>query len=621
MSNLESHIELIEKARRGNKGATDRLAEVAAVRLREYVLRLTLDKDLTEDIVQESMLEMLRVFDKLKQAERFWSWLYAIAYNKVREHRRGRSHRKATSLSAVGAGIADESKREAFAETVSGELKHIVLKAMAELKPRQRDVLTMRCYDRMPYEQIAEVMGCSKFGAQALFYRAKKSFAKRLSSHGLDKGYLLAALVLFGKLTASSEAAAAQVSVTAATLEIGRAASLAAIATSKTAVVTLAGAAFIAGGSVAIGPSTVESHNGHSPASNQPAIAAGRTSDIAEVEESWYYYPDGPGGAVMMRLSESDGGRGDRRFRILQNQHGNYRYENGCIYMDNHHPYNADLSVRRLPTDDNTLSAFLSQIEGARGDMEYIRATGRGLLVICKRDNALGDRIWRVDRHSNVLDEVFFQLDWPEGTRKVDRRDAMHKRGWTYFKVSGRINGEQITGTGRIPFVYETSRSHYPWADVRVGKRLRIVDTGRAVHVYDAAGKITGSYAAGSFFDALGNPWMGLHAIDAVRRAAAKAKIPFETKRTDKNKVQITLTGQGANLAYDINLEKDVVESIKAVHAGTAESDAIATVNFDYLEKIPPSDTRFGAPKPATTGPIRRELGVMWLVDMLGWMQ
>jgi small nuclear ribonucleoprotein (snRNP)-like protein len=80
--------------------------------------------------------------------------------------------------------------------------------------------------------------------------------------------------------------------------------------------------------------------------------------------------------------------------------------------------------------------------------MEYVSAgAGRGLLVICKRDNTLNGRIWRVDRHTNVLDEVFFQVNRPEGIEIIDRRDVMHKRGWTYFRVAGQINGEQIIGS------------------------------------------------------------------------------------------------------------------------------------------------------------------------------
>jgi len=251
--------------------------------------------------------------------------------------------------------------------------------------------------------------------------------------------------------------------------------------------------------------------------------------------------------------------------------------------------------------------------------MEYVSAAaGRGLLVICKRDNSLNDRIWRVDRHSNVLDEVFFQFDWPEGTKIVDKRDAMHKRGWTYFRVSGEINGEQITGTGRIPFVYEMSKTHYSWADIKLGKRLRIIDSEQGVHLYDATGKVIETYAAGSFFDCLGSPWMGLHTTDAVRRAAAKGKVAFETKRIGQNKVEITLTGQKARLVYEIDLERDIVETIKILRDGRAESDVTAVISFDYFEEIPPTETEFSPPRPKTsTGPRRGRLGVMWPLSLL----
>ena len=619
MSDLEYYIDLVRKAQQGGKDATDRLAEIAGVRLREYVFRLTLDNDLTEDIVQESILEMLRVFDKLKNAERFWSWLYGIAYNKVRTHRRGRSRQKAALLSVAQADIADDGKREAFAETIGGELKHIVLKAMAELKPQQRDVLTMRCYDQMPYAQIAEVMGCSKFAAQALFYRAKKSLAKGLSRHGLGKGYLLAALVLFGKLTAASEAAAANITVTAATLKIGTAASLAAIATSKTAIVTMTAAAIVTAGSVVIEPGAVESHDGPiNPDANSSLASQPQPAKSTGADESWYYYPAGSPGPVMMRLSESYGRIDDSRFRILQNQHGNYRYENNTVCIENFRSYNPDLSVRRLPTDDKVLNAFISQIEGRAGNMEYVSATGRELLVICKRDSALNDKIWRVDRRSNVLDEAFFQSDWPDGTRIVDNRDRMHRRGWTYFRVTGQINGEQITGLGRIPFVYEMSKKHYPWADIKIGNKLRIIDSGHGLHVYDRDGKTIETYAAASFFDSLGTPWMGLHTMDAIRRAAARQKVAFETKRAGKNNVQIALTAQKASLVYEIDLNRDIVQTIKILGAGRAESDAMAIIRFDYTEEIPPTDTDFSPPTPKTsTAPTRGRLGPMWPLTLL----
>jgi len=409
------YIELVRRAQLGNEASRNRLAEITRGRLRMYVYRLTLDNDWTEDILQESMLEMFKFLDKLQSPERLWGWLLRIASNNVKDDYNRRRRR---SLADVEPGkIGPRDRQEGLENLVSEEVKHAVSAAMLALKPRHRMVLALRCYEEMPFSKICEVMGCGQFGARMLFGRAKKALAKQLSRRGLTRGSLLMALALFGKMTATTKAAAANISVTAATVKIGAAASLAAMATSKTAIVTMTAAGLITGGSVAVGPSVVEFYSGQTrPDANSSLIVQGQKARITRPEESWYFYPAGSTGPVMMRLAESNGRREDSRFRILQNQHGNYRRDKNTIYTDNSRLYNADLSVRRLPTDDKALSAFISHIEGSPGNMEYVSAgAGRGLLVICKRDNSLNDRIWRVDRHSNVLDEVFFQFDWPGG--------------------------------------------------------------------------------------------------------------------------------------------------------------------------------------------------------------
>ena len=86
MTDHENYAELVKKAQLGDKECLNRLAEAGRVRLHEYVFRITLQEDLTQDIVQESILEMFKVFNKLKQAERFWDWLEGIAFNKIRSH-------------------------------------------------------------------------------------------------------------------------------------------------------------------------------------------------------------------------------------------------------------------------------------------------------------------------------------------------------------------------------------------------------------------------------------------------------------------------------------------------------------------------------------------------------
>ena len=87
--------------------------------------------------------------------------------------------------------------RDGLANLINQELKQLVFSAMNELKPQYREALALRCYEEKNFAEIAELMGRSELSARVLFLRAKKSLAKQLSRHGLSKGSLLMALVLF----------------------------------------------------------------------------------------------------------------------------------------------------------------------------------------------------------------------------------------------------------------------------------------------------------------------------------------------------------------------------------------------------------------------------------------
>jgi RNA polymerase sigma-70 factor (ECF subfamily) len=615
MINYIEHDELVRKAQLGDKECLNRLAEAARVHLCEYVLRLTLREDLTQDIVQESILEMFKVFKKLKSTEKFWSWLDGIAFNKIRGYYGRQWRHKTIPISDIDRQLAIGDSQSALAEMINQELKQIVLVSMRELSPRHRAVLTMRCYKDMPYSEIARLMGCTEFGAQALFYRAKKALAKKLSSHGLGKGYLLAALVLFGKLTASTEAAAANVSVTAATLKVGAAASLAAMITGKTAVVSVATVAAIAGGTalVKLGPDKLDIGPGRINAQtsfNSPA------RDVADgMEQCWYFFPEGPGRPVMMRLLKFDSSGGNSFCRNLQNQHANYYCEKDTVYINNFRTYNPDLSVARLPTDGEDLSSFISRVEGGQAEMERVSSTKKGLLVISKRDVEGGDRIWRTDRHFNVLDEEYFQFDWPQSTRVVDNRDEMHRRGWTYFRFNGRINGQQVSGTGRMPFVYAASGQSAPWLNLQLADGTRIVDSGAKACLFDASGKAAAAYPAGSFFKGLGRPWMGLHTIDTVRRDAAEKQVWFETKNVPGGtKVEVILTHEQVRLVYTIDMETDVIEKI----AFSTDNGGQGELEFSYLQDIDNPGNEFASPRVGSyRKPQQNPPGMLWLINLI----
>ncbi len=616
------YLELVRKAQHGDKESLGRLAETARVRLHEYVFRLTLADDLTQDIVQETILDMLRLFGRLRKSDSFWPWLCGIAFNKVRSHYGRQWRHKTARLPENGPELRSEREGDVLAAVVTEELKQIVLRSIEMLEPRHRAVLTMRCYDHLSYAEIGKLMGCSEIGTRALFYRAKKALTRQLSRFGLGKGALLIALVVFGKLTAASEAAAAEVSISATTLSVGPAAALFAAATSKAVMVTLATVGVLAGGSMLIGDGSVESLPGLSPDGARGHPIAGLPAELSRAKvEYWYYFPDGPDKAVMTRLMGFDDDGKDPVCLLLENQHANYYFHHrrNTVYIRNHHQWQEDLQVKRLPTDAPDLSGFLSRLEGGPRPVFFTPEKGKGLLVVCEHTNDGKGAIRQVDRHPNVLQEEYFQFGWPQSAHVIDQRDTMHQRGWTYFRLRGQINGATISGTGRLPFVYTARHLHYPWLDLRLGRRWRAVDTKESAVICDQQGRIIARYASGGLFAGLARPWMGLHAIDTIRRDAAGQRLRYETQYDGGDQAKVIVEAGSTTLTYTINLKEDTIARIAFTSGSAGRSHAVrGELEFTYLQDVEGVSAEFAEPRVSTAAPREsKPCGMLWLAQLL----
>jgi len=550
MNESRDAIQLVRRAQQGHAEARGDLVRIVEPRLAEYVGRLTLDRDLITDIVQESIAEMLKIFDTLKDPQRFWCWLYTITLNKLRAHYRRRWRHKETPLSDIQQDWLQTKEQDVLAELVTRELKQIVVRAVGELEPRQRAVLTLRCYEQMSYGQISEVMGCTQLGARALFHRAKKSMAKLLNAHGIDKSVLPVALLVFGKLSATSETAAAGVTITASALHVGPWAAMAAFATRHILLATVTavgtGGALVAGvGLLADGP--------------QQATAMAvvpRTGAVSQETSCWYYYPPGLADTVMIRT----GGRAIAYSQWLQREQANYYRQGNTIAIRNHRHFAADLAVWRLPTDGPALRDFLRAQDGRDYDLDYAAPSPRGMLVAV--EDARAGRLRQATLSYDVSMEDYFRHDWSTGATIVDERDEPHRRGWTHFTIDGRIGTLPVKGHGRLPFVAQAVAEHGPCLQLTVGNSLTAIDTGTAAGVGGELGEALVRYPGGSFFQGLGRPWTGLHTIDTIRRDAALAGIAFTTRPSDEQRVEIVLDGPRVRMTYRVHLHQDWIESI-----------------------------------------------------------
>ena len=607
-------IELIRRAQCGDRQCLGQLAKQARSRLYTYVYRLTQKDDLAQEIVQESLLEMCKVIGKLKEADRFWPWLYGIAVNKLRRHYRTEQTQRKVAISSMKIKNTLKDRQDGLENLVSEELKHIVSSAMKKLRTRHKAVLVMRCYDEMPYSDIAESMGCSEFSTRMLFLRAKKCLQRELSRNGFGKGSLLAALVLFGKMTAPSEAAAAQVTVTAAATKVGLMAGIAGLATSKTAIISLTAAGALTAGTV-----VMKSGSWNQGAENpQPSLTS--IQDIGQLgqsgnpnQEFWYYFPESPADPMMLRAKS--GPAGDKSYwQVLQDDHANYYYNNNRLYINNFRMWSRDLSVQKIPTDDPKMTEFICQVEGSKNTMGHVAPMGKGLLVVAAQGQKNDDnQLWST-RHYNVLEEDYFQSDWPATAKTFDNRDEMHKRGWTYFRITGQLNGQNVSGTGRIPFVNLTSKQYGPWLKLHVGS-LSIFDTYKEAYISEPTSAEATTYKGGSFFKGFCRPWMGLHTIDTVRRDAAEQRISFETRYTpDSRFAQVELTCENTRIVYKIDMETDVVDEITF----STDQGNTGNLKFSYLQSVDGVSQEFIPPvKPKNPTNTGSSSGLLWLVQLM----
>lgn len=185
MCDSSGYIQFLVGARSGDQIVMGRLAALVWERLYPFVLRTTLDRDAAEDIVQETLLTMLCRLGSLRDDERFWPWIYRIAWSKIRNrfrHRRLQFLHERTMLLRRDAGYdACCSDIGPLDVQIREETLREVSAAIAHLNREQRDILHLRYYEDMPYTEIAARTRTTPAKARVHFHRAKNSLKKHLA--------------------------------------------------------------------------------------------------------------------------------------------------------------------------------------------------------------------------------------------------------------------------------------------------------------------------------------------------------------------------------------------------------------------------------------------------------
>ena len=170
--------ELIQELQRGSQRALGELYQEFSSGVLAYCLKILADRQLAEDVVQETFLKVRQHASSIQKNESFKSWIFRIARNEaLMQIRKQRQN-----------GQIDDNKvweeETPHQQLVQLERAELVNRMLDGLKHEYREVLVLLVYENMSYAEIATVTGTTESSVKSRIFRARKAMVERLEGLG-----------------------------------------------------------------------------------------------------------------------------------------------------------------------------------------------------------------------------------------------------------------------------------------------------------------------------------------------------------------------------------------------------------------------------------------------------
>ena len=145
----------------GDRSAISQLIERHSRRVRDYINMMVKDRDVADDIFQETFIKAVRVIDEGRYTDngKFLSWILRIAHNQVIDYFRAQRQDKSVSESDAGydmLGTLKFAERTVEDSMVSEQIERDIRGLIDLLPAEQREVVMMRYFSGLSFKDIAE---------------------------------------------------------------------------------------------------------------------------------------------------------------------------------------------------------------------------------------------------------------------------------------------------------------------------------------------------------------------------------------------------------------------------------------------------------------------------------
>ena len=155
-------------------------------KLFRYVQRtLFVNKEDTEDILQEVFIKVYRNLNSFNPKYKFSSWIYRITYNECINHLRNHNHDK----NQVNLEVESDTYNELIADinlesdAIKADKQKQVQHLLEQLDEKSRTVLILKYIEEKDYNEIADILETSTGNVGSLVNRAKSKFKKIIETN------------------------------------------------------------------------------------------------------------------------------------------------------------------------------------------------------------------------------------------------------------------------------------------------------------------------------------------------------------------------------------------------------------------------------------------------------
>jgi len=189
LSHLNQHSErqLLLQISAGDEKAFSMLVKMYSGLLFTYLVKLTKDRDIASDVVQDIFTQLWLTRESLKGVESFRSWLFVISRNHAvrmlknidKENRKRQEWHQLTQPTAVNTELQDQAALKEAYDT-------LVTNAIDQLPPQQKRVWILARIEGKKYAEIAQEMHISRETVKKYLQIASSSIVDYIRDHGLN---------------------------------------------------------------------------------------------------------------------------------------------------------------------------------------------------------------------------------------------------------------------------------------------------------------------------------------------------------------------------------------------------------------------------------------------------